>query len=441
MPEKIHDKTIFSLLEVMKSIRKTISERYTSNYWIKAEMNKLNHYSHSGHCYPELLEKQDGKVVAQIKAILWKDDYQSISKKFLQTLKEPLQDGIKILFLARISFDTLHGFSLTIIDIDPAFTLGDLEREKQETITRMRAEGIFDQNKQLQLPLLPQRIAIISVETSKGYADFVKVLSNPWGYTFFQMLFPSILQGESAVHSIISQLRSIKKVSHHFDVVAIIRGGGGDIGLSCYNDYRLAKEIARFPIPVITGIGHATNETVVEMISFSNAITPTKIAEYLLQQFHNFSNPVQKAQEKIIDKSRRLLLEENTRLFAEVKLFRSTTKNILLENKNLVKEQGTSLKIVYTDLKQRLKNIDVQKQNLVEKAAHFFIKANTTLENSVRQVNNLDPRNILKRGFSITYVNGKNIKSAEDVADSDVINTILYEGELLSIADKKVNNE
>ena len=185
---------------------------------------------------------------------MWKDDYIKINNTFQKVLKEPLKDGIKILFLASISFDPTYGLALRIIDIDPGYTLGDLEREKQETIKKLQDEGIFNKNKTLKLPLLPQRIAVISVETSKGYADFLKVIdTNSWGYKFFHLLFPSLLQGEKAVEGIINQLRRIRKVRSHFDVVAIIRGGGGDIGLSCYNSFILAKEIALFPIPVITG--------------------------------------------------------------------------------------------------------------------------------------------------------------------------------------------
>ena len=271
MPEVINDRQIFSLLEVTRSIQKTIAERYKSSYWIKAELNKLNYYRQSGHCYPELVEKQNGKIVAQIRSNLWKDDYLKIDNNFKRVLNETLKDGIKILFLASISFHPEYGLNLRIIDIDPSFTLGDLEKEKQETIKKLKDEDLFNKNKLLILPTLPQRIAIISVETSKGYADFLQVFeqaNKSWRYKFFHMLFPSLLQGDNAVPSIIKQLNRIKKVINHFDVVAIVRGGGGDIGLSCYNNYNLAKEVALFPIPVITGIGHATNETVTEMISF-----------------------------------------------------------------------------------------------------------------------------------------------------------------------------
>ena len=264
--------------------------------WIQAELNKLNYYKQSGHCFPELVEKQEGRVLAQMKATIWKDDFIIIDREFQRVLKEPLKDGIKILFLAAISFDPTHGLALRIIDIDPAYTLGDLEKEKQETIERLKKENLFDKNKGLRLALLPQRIAVISVESSKGYADFIKVMEgNGRGYRFFHLLFPSLLQGEKAVDSMIAQLKRISKVKNHFDLVAIVRGGGDDIGLSCYNDYRLASAIAEFPLPVLTGIGHSTNETVCEMISYSNAITPTKLAEWLLQKFHDFREPVEAA--------------------------------------------------------------------------------------------------------------------------------------------------
>src|SRR5690606_17047589 len=148
-------------------------------------MNKLNLYQHSGHCYPDLVEKRDGKVISQLRANLWKSDYQKINKRFLEVLKEPLKDGIKILFLARITFNSVHGLSLNILDIDPNYTLGDLEKEKQETIKKLTAEGVFKLNKTRKLALLPQRIAIISVETSKGYEDFMSVLQgNSWNYAF-----------------------------------------------------------------------------------------------------------------------------------------------------------------------------------------------------------------------------------------------------------------
>ena len=463
MAEVINDRKIFTLLEVSKSVQKTIAERYSTAFWVKAEMNKLNHYSHSGHCYPELIEKYNGKIIAQIRSNLWRDDYINININFLKTLKEPLKDGIKILFLAKISFDPVYGISLQILDIDPSYTLGDLEKEKQQTVEQLKSENIFYLNKTRKLPLLPQRIAVISVITSKGYVDFKNVLDhNAWNYKFFHFLFPSILQGDKAVTGIISQLKRIEKVVEHFDVVAIIRGGGGDVGLSCYNNYELTKAVASFPIPVITGIGHATNETVCEMVSFQNAITPTKIAEFLIQKFHNFSVPLQKARDLIIDKSSRLLSEEKTKLQLEVKLFRSATDAMIQKNRNeietarnvmiqqsvfMLKSNATEVKYYHEQisksslliLKQNAIFLQQLKENLYIQAKLQSKQENLQLENIEKNLKNLDPQNILKRGFSITRQNGIAIKDVSEVVEGTEIETQLYKGKILSII-KSTNN-
>jgi len=456
MSETINNKTIFSLLEVTKSIQKTLAERYKTDFWVKAEMNKLNLYRHSGHCYPELVEKQGEKVVAQIRSVLWKDDYVRINNAFLKILQEPLKDGIKILFLANITFDPVHGLSLRILDIDASYTLGDLEKEKQATIQRLQLEGIFDQNKKRSLPLLPKRIAVISVETSKGYADFIKVIeSNNWNYTFFHMLFPSVLQGEKAIPSITRQLASIKKVKQHFDVVAIIRGGGGDVGLSCYNNYILAKEIALFPLPVITGIGHATNLTVSEMISYENAITPTKIAEYLLQKFHNFAVPVQQAQDIIIDESQQLLSDQNIKLRSYTQLFRSVVENKLLYNKSIIKEQiqsivqqsgfmfkneRSSLLKIIADIqkdaivfcKTCVLNIESLTERIRSTSTGFLKNNNLEMEHIQKNITNMSPEKVLQRGYSITMFNGKSISNVSDLKTGDEIKTIILTGEINS---------
>lgn len=432
MPENITDRTVFSLLEVQRSIQKTLTDRYGSSFWVKAEMNKLNYYKQSGHCYPELVEKQQGKVVAQIKSVLWREDFVLINKHFLSYLNEPLKDGIKILFQAKMIYDPVHGLSLRILDIDPSYTLGDLEKEKMESISRLVNEGIFDQNKLLPIPLLPQRIAIISVESSKGYVDFLEVLDgNPWRYKFFHFLFPSLLQGEKAIDTIRYQLARIKKVIHHFDVVAIVRGGGGDVGLSVYNNYELARAIALFPIPVITGIGHATNDTVVEMVAHANAITPTKSAEYLIQRFHNFSVPVMQATEKITDRAKRLITEERNRLKSEVKLFRSVTATVTLEHRNQLMNTVNNLK-QQTRYQLRVQQEELSKIKLSEKTSAFLKEHNNELSQLERNVANMNPEKVLQRGFSITMKDGKVIKDADEVKEGDIIETVLHNGTISS---------
>lgn len=432
MPETITDRTVFSLLEVQRSIQKTLTDRYSSSFWVKAEMNKLNYYKQSGHCYPELVEKQQGKVIAQMKSVLWREDFVLINKNFLSFLNEPLKDGIKILFQAKLMYDPVHGMSIRILDIDPSYTLGDLEKEKMESISRLINEGIFDQNKLLPIPLLPQRIAIISVESSKGYVDFTEVLdNNPWRYKFFHYLFPSLLQGEKAIDTIRHQLARIKKVIDHFDVVAIVRGGGGDVGLSVYNNYELSRAIALFPIPVITGIGHATNETVTEMVAHANAITPTKIAEFLIQRFHNFSVPVMQATEKITDRAKRMVLDERAKLRSEVKLFRSVTATVTLEHRNhlnnagsLLKQQAKYLLKIYRD--------ELSQVQLPEKSTAFLKEQNNALQQLEKNVANMSPEKVLQRGFSITMKNGEVIKDAAQVQEGDVLETRLANGVIRS---------
>ena len=443
MSEVINDKKVFSLLEVTLSIKKTISERYQRSFWVKAEMNKLNHYSYSGHCYPELVEKVDGKVVAQMKTILWKEDFLRINSNFLNTLKEPIKDGINILFSATVNFDPVHGLSLRIVDIDPVFSLGELEREKMETIDKLRKEGVFHLNKDLSMPLLPQRIALISVETSKGYADFLKIISNnSWGYRFFCFLFPALLQGDRSVDSILYQLRRIRRIKHHFDVVAIVRGGGGDVGLSSYNHYLLAKEICEFPIPVFTGIGHSTNETVAEMVAFKNAITPTELADFLIQAFHNFSVPIQQMEETLVSATSGIVADEQAKLLSGARYFKSVTNQLLIHNRHVLKSYSRSAS-------QHLTYYFQQRKLLITDCLNRFRRGSNSLQKSrlmelltiEKSINLMDPINVIKRGYTITLKDGKAISSIVDVNPGDKTTTITVDGIIVSEVVSTKRNE
>lgn len=417
MPEVINDKTIFSLLEVTKSIQKTISERYRGLYWVKAEMNKLNHYKHSGHCYPELVEKKDGKIVAEIRSILWRTDFERINNQFIKLLNEPLRDGITIYFQAGISYDPLHGLSLRIVDIDASFVLGELEKEKRESILKLQQEGIFDANKRLPFPIIPKRLAIISVETSKGLSDFFKIINNnPWGYKIETTLYPALLQGDKSIPSIIKQLAVIAERIESYDAVAIIRGGGGEVGLSSYNNFNLSKAIAIFPIPVLTGIGHSTNETVTEMVAYKNAITPSELADFLIQKFHNFSIPLDQLQEKLILFAKNRFQQERAHLT-------TFAQSLSWNSKNTFTSERHELKI----LSQRL---------------HLFSQQTikdhqSRLDNMERLINLANPTNLLKRGFSITKLNGKAISSTNQVQEGDVLETIFVDGKITSTINSK----
>ena len=412
MPESIDHKTVFSLLEVSRSIQKTISDRYQSLYWIKAEMNKLNHYSHSGHCYPELVEKKDGKVVAETRSILWKSDYTRINQQFLDLVQEPLRDGITILFQAGISYDPLYGLSLRIVDIDPAFVLGELEKEKKESLRRLQAEGVFQLNKQLKLARLPKRLAVISVETSKGLSDFNKIITqNPWGYRLEMTLFPALLQGDKSIPSIIGQLANIAERAEAYDAVAIIRGGGGEVGLSSYNNYQLAKAICIFPLPVLTGIGHSTNETISELVSYKNAITPSELADFLLQRFHDFAIPLDRLQERIVDSGLRRFDQEKQALQQLSQALNWHSQRRLQKHHLLL-----------ADFTQRL-----------DRSGKQTIRVqHTALQHLAQLIQLSDPKQLLRRGFSISRVNGKAIRSKDDLRVGDVIQTEVLDGNFTS---------
>ncbi|MFM7105270.1 MAG: exodeoxyribonuclease VII large subunit, partial [Flavobacteriales bacterium] len=304
------DSKIFSLSQVTASIHKTLSQRYSSSFWVTAEMNRLGYQPSSGHAFPELVEKRGGKIIAQMRAFILKNDMLRIQQKFLAGAHEELQDNIKILFLAEISYHTIHGLSLQIRDIDPTYTLGDLEKEKIECIKKLKDQGLFDLNRKQVLSPAPKNIAVISSTTSKGFEDFLFTLEKAAPNIKFQIeLFSAALQGAEAPNSIINQLNIIKHKLHNFEAVAIIRGGGGDVGLSCYNDYQLATTIAQFPLPVFIGVGHKSNETIAELIAHGSGITPTAVAEIFVQRCIGFINTIEQIKNSIIHLSNQLIAE------------------------------------------------------------------------------------------------------------------------------------
>lgn len=399
------NRKVFSLSEVLFSIQRVLLQRYTSAFWVKAEMNKLNHYVYSGHAYPELVEKKENRIVAQVRSILWKTDFEVINTRFMEVLKEPLKDGITILFLARITFDPIYGLSLRILDIDPTYTLGALEQEKQQTLQRLASANLMDANKKLALPFpFPQRLAVISVETSKGYADFCKVLENNlYGYIFFQMLFPSILQGERAVDGIISQLKKIEKVSRHFDMVIIVRGGGGDIGLSCYNNFELASAIASFPLPVLTGIGHSTNETVAEIVAFKSAITPTELADFIINYARQFDTQLQAFTQR---------LSVATTMFCDMKLRRLQD---MMQRLSVITEKR--IRFAQQDMEFLQSYLSKQTSYLLRNEASELLHMEKLIEWNI-------PQRLLERGYTISSIDGKSLQNAENIGKGKLLKTI-----------------
>jgi exodeoxyribonuclease VII large subunit len=425
---------VLTLSELTTGIAQVISRNFANSFWVKAEIAKLNHYPESGHCYPALVEKEKGAVRAEMRGMIWANDYLRINQKFLQVTREPLKEGIHILFRALIKYHPVYGLSLQISDIDPTYTLGEMAREKMETINRLKKEGVFDLNRQLSLPALPQRIAIISVKTSKGFSDFMSILQgNQWGYAFACYLFPALLQGDKAVDSILGQLKAIKEISDHIDAVVIIRGGGGDVGLNCYDHYNLAKEVAMFPIPVLTGIGHSTNETVVEMVSGQNLITPTDVAYFLIQKFHNFSIKLEQLAGVITDYALGLLEEETRRQGDLGKRLVQGTRLMMEEEKRRQGDKGRRLmQDAGSMLKDEKYKISRQSAMMGVHVRQMILKQGMRIDQAEQQVRLLDPVNVLKRGYSITYSKGKVLKDAAEAILGDEIITQLHQGTVCS---------
>lgn len=392
--ELFNDRPVYTLSDISKSLQSIISKTYNQPYYIKAEIIKLNYYPRTGHCYPELAEKEDEKIKAQMRAIIWSSQYKTINERFKKITGDIIKEGITILCLASIEYSPQYGLALHIQDIEPTFTLGEMAKSKIAVIERLKKEGIFNANKKMQLPLIPKRVAIISIETSKGYSDFMITLrQNNWNYKFDCQLFPAILQGEKAITTITEQLAVIRSRITEFDCVVIIRGGGGDVGLSCYDHYQLAREVAIFPIPILSGIGHSTNETVTEMVAYANKITPTEVAYFLIQKFHDFS----------------ILIED--------------FQNFIL------KTASDRIKNDFINMGNNTRLIKLFSKQIIE-------KQQAIIDNYIKQLELLHPDNILKRGFSITYYKGKVITDSNNLQNEDLIVTQYYKGKTESIIKK-----
>ncbi len=411
------DRKIYSLTDLAKSLRSVIERNYSSSYWVKAEIARLNHYPRSGHCYPDLVDKLGDQVMAQMRAIIWADTYRTANNQFVKVTGEPLSEGMAILFQTSVTFHPVHGLSLLIHHIEPAFTLGQMAHEKMKNLERLKQEGIFDNNRSLPMPLLPRKLAVISVETSKGYHDFLQIINSySTRYGIWHYLFPALLQGDKAVEGITGQLRRIRKVAPMFDLVAIIRGGGGDVGLNAYDHYNLAREIALFPLPVITGIGHATNQTIAEMVAWGNKITPTDVAYFVVGRFAEFDQNLQKAQQRISSRASNILEQQQQNLQRKASLLHSFSGKIINKDRQHL-----------THLSQRLNG----------SALRFMEQQSRTLTHLQGKIRLLDPAQILKRGYSITLHQGRSLKNTSQISPGDTITTRLYEGQLESIVQSK----
>lgn len=406
------EKQALSLSQLNGLIKAAITNTLPDMYWVVAEIAEIK-LNQRGHCYLELVEKEDDATIAQIKAAIWAYEYRSISSKFQKATSEPLSRGMKILFLAVVTFHEVYGLSLNIKNIDPTYTIGEMARKRKEVIERLRKEGIIDKNKLLELPLVPQRIAVISSPTAAGYGDFIKHLDrNPYSYRFVHVLFPALMQGNEAEASIINALGQIRKKRTGFDLAVMIRGGGSTIDLSCFDSYALSSAVATFPLPIISGIGHEKDDTVVDIVAHTRMKTPTAVAEFIVSGVRAFEETVLGLETRLMNRAGELLKDEKQRLIF-------LARQISLVPYRLKSVHLNRLLLLQKDIRGHIRQI--------------FHANRNRLENMQQAVRHLDPEQVLRRGYSITRHTGKVVKDAASLKNGMMIESTLHKGTVASI--------
>ena len=279
------DKTIFTLSELTGAVRDTLEATFPETYWVRAETSDVRVNAASGHCYLEFIEKnpKTNQLVAKARGSIWAKVFRMLKPYFEMETGQTFTSGLKVLVKVTIEFHELYGFSLNVVDIDPTYTIGDMARKRQEIIRQLQADGVFTLNKELTFPDFPTRIAVITSPTAAGYEDFLnQLLHNQAGYPFYPKLFPALMQGEKTEESVIAALERIDACREYFDVVVIIRGGGATSDLNSFDSYLLAAHCAQFPLPIITGIGHERDDTIVDLVAHTRLKTPTAVAAFLI---------------------------------------------------------------------------------------------------------------------------------------------------------------
>ena len=429
-------KTI-TLYELNSLVRQTIEIGLPKSYWVEAEISELR--ENSGHCYLELIEKDKryNTPIAKASARCWRQTWGMVKPYFENTTGQQLRAGMKVLIEVYAQFHEAYGFSWIISDIDPNYTLGDMARKRQEIIKRLTEEGVFDLNKQLDLPLFSQRIAVISSKSAAGYGDFANQLyGNQYGYYFEAELFAATMQGEDVERSIIKALNAINDRCDNFDCVVIIRGGGATSDMSGFDALELAENVANFPLPIITGIGHDRDECILDMVSHTRVKTPTAAAALLIDNLHTAERRIDDARQRIANLTSRKMEVEKLRLsrlaerlpalFGSVKDKQEARLDILQERLFRLAEIRLS----------NCENIVGQLEKKISLTAeHLLMVEKHRLELLEGRAQNLDPQLLLRRGYSITLVGGKALRDPSQVKQGDKIETRLEKGTIKSIID------
>ena len=429
--------TPITLYELNNLVRQTIEHGLQKSYWVEAEISEIR--ENGGHCYFELIEKDKryNTPIAKASARCWRQTWTMVKPYFEHTTGQQLKAGMKVLIEVYAQFHEAYGFAWIITDIDPTYTLGDMARRRQEIIKRLKDEGVFDLNKQLELPLFAQRIAVISSKTAAGYGDFAnQLLNNAYGYYFEAELFDATMQGEDVERSIIKALNAINDRYADFDCVVIIRGGGATSDMSGFDTLELAENVANFPLPIITGIGHDRDECILDMVSHTRVKTPTAAAALLIDNLHSSERRIDDARQRIYNLTTRLMEVEKLRigriaeripaLFTNVKERQEARMDIMEERLFRLAEIRLA----------NCENFISQLANKIPPAAeHRLTIEKHRLDMLEERAKNLDPQRLLRRGYSITFANGKALRDPSQVKPGDKIETRLEKGTITSTID------
>lgn len=455
------NETTYTLLQLNKLVKSVMTESFRETIWVTGEIHEMNENS-TGHCYLELVEKaeKNDQIIARAKTTIWVMTWRMLKPYFETATGQEMQSGLKVMVNVSVEFHELYGYSLNIKDIDPIYTLGDLEKKKAEIIRQLEEEGVFDMNKSLDLDPVPQRVAVISSKSAAGYQDFMhQIESNPYGYEFSISLFDAVMQGKQAEASILNALDKIYARIKNFDAVVLIRGGGSKSDLNCFNSYMVASHIAQFPIPVITGIGHERDTTIADMVAHTRMKTPTAVAEFLISHFEAFEATLIEAENQLYDLAVLQMDRENQNLFKLVSrmhpairnkmtyennkttrygaLLPGLSKNYLFRNslihKTLIRELRNLPKAYFLATKEKDKQSQLSLKRLVKNSLE---KEDYKLNYKEDTTQMHHPDQILRRGFAIVSLNGKMIKSVKTLKKSDIIETKFSDGRIESIVEK-----
>ncbi|MFA6811982.1 MAG: exodeoxyribonuclease VII large subunit [Bacteroidaceae bacterium] len=402
-----------SLYELNSLVKQSLEQALPDAYWVQAEVSDVRENA-NGHCYLELIQKDStgNSLVAKTRGYIWRDTFRLLKPYFEKATGQTFTSGLKVLVQVTINFHSLYGYGLNILDIDPSYTLGDMARRRHEILMQLEEEGVLNMNKELEMPMLPQRIAIISSATAAGYGDFSDQLQqNTHGFYFYTELFSAVMQGNKVEQSILSAFDKINARLDEFDVVVIIRGGGATSDLSGFDTYLLAAACAQFPLPIITGIGHERDDTVIDSVAHTRVKTPTAAAELLIHcltdvedRLKNLSTRLQEGVLSILDKN---------------------------------KEKLSKIKATIPSLvSQRLSNARIRlisiKKDLYQVTTALLSHEHHRLAMHKQKITDASPERLLKRGYSITLKDGKPITDASKIIAGDRLITKLSKGNILS---------